>query len=257
MIQIDALPAFNDNYIWLLQDARSRRCAVVDPGDAAPVLAWLQAHPDWTLSDILITHHHFDHVGGVEALKKASGARVAGPATEKIPARDIALNDDDEIEVLGLRFKVMAVPGHTLGHIAFYHAEQNLLFCGDTLFAGGCGRLFEGTPQQMHRSLSRLAALPARTRVYCTHEYTLSNLRFAHAVEPDNQQLNERLAEVTRWREEGRISLPSTIELELATNPFLRASEPSIVAATEGRDDRQSCEPSAVFASLRAWKDTF
>lgn len=257
MIKIDALPAFNDNYIWLLQEARSKRCAVVDPGDAAPVMAWLEARPDWTLSDILITHHHFDHVGGVETLKNATGARVAGPAAEKIPARDLDLNDDDEIDVLGLRFQVMAVPGHTLGHIAYYHAGEDLLFCGDTLFAGGCGRLFEGTPQQMHQSLSRLAALPARTLVYCTHEYTLSNLRFAHAVEPDNARLNERLAEVTCWRDEGRISLPSNIELELATNPFLRAGEPSVVAATNGRDDRQSSEPSAVFASLRAWKDNF
>ncbi|MFT0622640.1 hydroxyacylglutathione hydrolase [Ectopseudomonas guguanensis] len=257
MIQIDALPAFNDNYIWLLQDAGNKRCAVVDPGDAAPVQAWLEAHPGWQLSDILITHHHFDHVGGVEKLKNATGARVAGPATEKIPARDLDLNDNDVIDVLGLRFQVMAVPGHTLGHIAYYHAGQHLLFCGDTLFAGGCGRLFEGTPQQMHQSLSRLAALPASTRVYCTHEYTLSNLRFAHAVEPDNGSLNERLAEVTRWRAEGRISLPSTLALELATNPFLRTGEPSIIAAARARDGDQASEPSAVFASLRAWKDSF
>ncbi|AEB58248.1 hydroxyacylglutathione hydrolase [Ectopseudomonas mendocina] len=257
MIQIDALPAFNDNYIWLLQDTDTRRCAVVDPGDAAPVQAWLEAHPQWQLSDILITHHHFDHVGGVEKLKSATGARVAGPAAEKIPARDLDLNDNDEIVVLGLRFQVMAVPGHTLGHIAYYDGEQNLLFCGDTLFAGGCGRLFEGTPQQMHQSLSRLAALPARTKVYCTHEYTLSNLRFAHAVEPDNLRLSERLAEVTRWREEGRISLPSNIELELATNPFLRTREPSIIAAAKGRENGQSSEPSAIFASLRTWKDSF
>jgi hydroxyacylglutathione hydrolase len=257
MIQIDALPAFNDNYIWLLQEPSSKRCAVVDPGDAAPVLAWLEAHPGWQLGDILITHHHFDHVGGVETLKNATGARVAGPAAEKIPARDLDLNDNDEIDVLGLRFQIMAVPGHTLGHIAYYHAGQNLLFCGDTLFAGGCGRLFEGTPQQMHQSLSHLAALPPRTLVYCTHEYTLSNLRFAHAVEPDNVRLNERLAEVTRWRDEGRISLPSSIELELATNPFLRTGEPSVVAAAKGREGELSDEPSAVFACLRAWKDNF
>lgn len=257
MIQIDALPAFNDNYIWLLQDTDTRRCAVVDPGDAAPVLAWLESHPGWTLSDILITHHHFDHVGGVETLKHATGARVAGPAAEQIPARDIDLNDNDTIEVLGLRFEVMAVPGHTLGHIAYYQAEQALLFCGDTLFAGGCGRLFEGTPQQMHQSLSRLANLPGETAVYCTHEYTLSNLRFAHVVEPSNTRLNARLAEVTRWREDGRISLPSTIELERATNPFLRTAEPAVIAASKGHDDRQSSEPSAVFASLRSWKDTF
>ncbi|HEY1029529.1 MAG TPA: hydroxyacylglutathione hydrolase [Pseudomonas sp.] len=257
MIQIDALPAFNDNYIWLLQEPDSKRCAVVDPGDAEPVLAWLEAHPGWQLSDILITHHHFDHVGGVEKLKNATGARVAGPAAEKIPARDVDLHDNDAIEVLGLRLDVLAVPGHTLGHIAYYHAGQNLLFCGDTLFAGGCGRLFEGTPQQMHQSLSRLAALPADTRVYCTHEYTLSNLRFAHAVEPDNLLLGERLTQVASWREEGRISLPSNIGLELATNPFLRTGEPTIIAATKGRGDRQTNEPSDLFASLRAWKDNF
>ncbi|MGG2396962.1 hydroxyacylglutathione hydrolase [Pseudomonas sp. SH1-B] len=257
MIQIDALPAFNDNYLWLLQEPSSKRCAVVDPGDAASVLAWLEAHPGWQLCDILITHHHFDHVGGVETLKKATGARVAGPAAEKIPARELDLGDNDEIEVLGLRFQVMAVPGHTLGHIAYYNADQHLLFCGDTLFAGGCGRLFEGTPQQMHDSLSRLAALPAATQVYCTHEYTLSNLRFAHAVEPNNPRLNERLDEVTRWRDADRISLPSSIELELATNPFLRTGEPAIIAATTDREGRQLGEPSAVFASLRAWKDKF
>lgn len=190
MIQIDALSAFNDNYIWLLQDATSRRCAVVDPGDAKPVEAWLAAHPDWRLSDILVTHHHHDHVGGVAALKELTGARVLGPANEKIPARDLALEDGERVEVLGLVFEIFHVPGHTLGHIAYYHpAETPLLFCGDTLFAAGCGRLFEGTPAQMHHSLARLAALPANTRVYCTHEYTLSNLRFALAVEPDNAAL--------------------------------------------------------------------
>ena len=257
MIQIDALPAFNDNYIWLLQDASSKRCAVVDPGDAAPVMAWLQAHPDWTLSDILITHHHFDHVGGVEQLKTATDARVAGPAAEKIPARDIDLNDNDKIEVLGLHFEVMSVPGHTLGHIAYYHAEQNLLFCGDTLFAGGCGRLFEGSPQQMHQSLSRLAALPASTLVYCTHEYTLSNLRFAAAVEPDNPDINQRLAQVSQWREAGHISLPSSIGLERATNPFLRSAQPSVVARITERDGPENRTPAQVFAALRAWKDHF
>lgn len=257
MIRIDALPAFNDNYIWLLQDESSKCCVVVDPGDAAPVRAWLDAHPDWRLNDILITHHHFDHVGGVAELKAVTGARVQGPAAEKIPARDQALSNDDIIEVLGLRFQVMAVPGHTLGHIAYYQAEQHLLFCGDTLFAGGCGRLFEGTPEQMHQSLTRLAALPEQTLVYCTHEYTLSNLRFAQAVEPNNLQIAERLTEVARWREAGRISLPSNIALELSTNPFLRTCEPAVLLAAQRCDDRTHEQPSAVFASLRAWKDRF
>ena len=148
MIQISALPAFTDNYIWLLQDHRSQRCAVVDPGDAAPVLAWLEQHPGWVLSDILITHHHHDHVGGVERLKQQSAATVYGPAREKIPARDIGLEDNQRVSILGWEFEVFAVPGHTLGHIAYYH--HGLLFCGDTLFAAGCGRLFEGTPEQMH-----------------------------------------------------------------------------------------------------------
>ena len=161
MIQISALPAFTDNYIWLLQEPQTRRCAVVDPGDATPVLAWLEQNPEWTLSDILITHHHHDHVGGVEALKRVTGAKVYGPASETIPARDIALQDNDRITVLGWDFAVYAVPGHTLGHVAFYH--QGALFCGDTLFAAGCGRLFEGTPAQMYTSLQRLAALPADT----------------------------------------------------------------------------------------------
>ena len=209
MFQIDALPAFSDNYIWLLQDHSTRRCAVVDPGDAAPVLAWLQAHGDWQLSDILITHHHPDHVGGVATLKAATGARVCGPARENIPARDLALDDGADIEVLGRRFLIYALPGHTLGHIAYYQAEEGWLFCGDTLFAAGCGRLFEGTPEQMHHSLQRLAALPDATAVYCTHEYTLSNLHFARAVEPHNPAVAARFAEVSAWRAAGRISLPS------------------------------------------------
>ncbi len=257
MIKIEALPAFSDNYIWLLQDPERRHCAVVDPGDAAPVEAWLAANPDWQLSDILITHHHFDHVGGIERLKAATGARVLGPANEKIPGRDLALHDGDQVDVLGQRFSVYAVPGHTLGHIAYVQAEQHWLFCGDTLFAGGCGRLFEGSPEQMHQSLSRLAALPEQTQVFCTHEYTLSNLRFAAAVEPDNQQIKQRLEQVGQWREAGQISLPSSIALERATNPFLRSSEPAVSAMIAERDGPASRSPTQVFAALRAWKDHF
>jgi hydroxyacylglutathione hydrolase len=259
MIQIDALPAFTDNYIWLLQDAASKRCAVVDPGDAQPVLAWLQAHPDWALSDILVTHHHMDHVGGVEQLKNATGARVLGPASETIPARDVALVDNDQINVLGLDFVVHAVPGHTLGHIAFYHADPHapLLFCGDTLFAAGCGRLFEGTPEQMHHSLSRLAALPDSTLIYCTHEYTLSNLRFAQAVEPGNIDIAQRFIQVSQWRSEDRISLPSNLALERLTNPFIRTHETSVKEKADERTGTDNQSPSAIFASLRAWKDKF
>lgn len=257
MIKIDALPAFTDNYIWLLQDAEQRRCAVVDPGDAAPVEAWLAANPGWQLSDILITHHHFDHVGGVERLKAVTGARVLGPANEKIPARDLPLRDGDLVEILGYSFDVVEVPGHTLGHIAYIQPEQHWLFCGDTLFAGGCGRLFEGTPEQMHASLSRLAALPEQTQVFCTHEYTLSNLRFAAAVEPENPEISQRVEQVSQWREIGQISLPSSIGLERATNPFLRSAEPSVIACIAGREGPASRSPVEVFAALRAWKDHF
>lgn len=259
MIQIDALPAFTDNYLWLLQDAAMRRCAVVDPGDAGPVLDWLAAHPDWQLSDIIVTHHHPDHIGGVAKLKSATGARVLGPAKERIPERDLALGEGDKVDVLGLRFEVMEVPGHTLGHIAYYHASPRnpLLFCGDTLFAAGCGRLFEGTPEQMYHSLSRLAALPDDTQVYCTHEYTLSNLRFAHAVEPDNPAIAQRLAEVGAWRDAGRISLPSTLSIERETNPFLRCDQPSVRKKIDERNGIAQRSASAVFAGLRSWKDHF
>jgi hydroxyacylglutathione hydrolase len=259
MIQIQALPAFTDNYLWLLQDPEHKRCAVVDPGDAAPVLAWLDAHPGWQLSDILVTHHHFDHIGGVDELKQRTGARVLASARGSKPERDLSLGQGDRVEVLGLTFEVIEVPGHTLDHIAYFHgrAVQPLLFCGDTLFAAGCGRLFEGTAQQMHESLQQLAALPSDTLVYCTHEYTLSNLRFAMAVEPENPQLVERLQQVESWRAEGRISLPSNIALERATNPFLRADQPSVTNKMSLPSDTATPSACEVFSRLRQWKDRF
>lgn len=258
MLKIDALPAFTDNYIWLLQDTQRQHCAVVDPGDAAPVQAWLDANPGWQLTDILITHHHHDHVGGVQQLKARYGAKVYGPATEKIPALDQGLADGQRIRILEHDLNVIEVPGHTLGHIAYFHAATDTpwLLSGDTLFAAGCGRLFEGTAAQMFASLQRLAALPAHTLVYCTHEYTLSNLRFALAVEPENQQIAERFEKVSQLREAGQISLPSDLHTELATNPFLRCNEPAVVAACQNRG-QQSENPQAVFAALRAWKDNF
>lgn len=255
MIQISALPAFTDNYIWLLQDPGTQRCAVVDPGDAAPVLAWLQQHPGWSLTDILITHHHHDHVGGVERLKSATEATVYGPADENIPARDVALRDNDRVSMLGWDFDVYAVPGHTLGHIAYYH--EGVLFCGDTLFAAGCGRLFEGSPEQMHASLQRLAALPDDTQVYCTHEYTQSNLKFAAAVEPDNTDIAERVEHVRQLRSRDEMTLPSNLALEKRTNPFLRTAETSVKQKADERSGRDNRSGAEVFASLRAWKDKF
>ncbi|ACO79128.1 hydroxyacylglutathione hydrolase [Azotobacter vinelandii CA] len=258
MVRIDALPAFQDNYIWLLQDPTTRRIAVVDPGDATPVLAWLEANPGWQLADILITHHHADHIGGAEILKRTTGARVLGPDDERIPARDLTLHDGESVEVLGYAFRILEVPGHTRSHIAYFHAAaQPWLFCGDTLFAAGCGRLFEGTPGQMRRSLERLAGLPEATLVYCSHEYTLSNLRFAQAVEPDNPAIARRLAEVTAWRNAGSGSLPSELALERETNPFLRTGETSVKERVARRCGQPMLDPDQVFTELRAWKDNF
>ncbi len=259
MFKIEALPAFTDNYIWLLQDDAARRCVAVDPGDAAPVLDWLSAHPGWQLSEILVTHHHHDHVGGVERLKAQTGARVYGPAAEKIPARDEALSDGQRIEVLGKRLQIIAVPGHTLGHIAYFHADpdQPWLLSGDTLFAAGCGRLFEGTPEQMFESLTRLASAPDHTLVYCTHEYTLSNLRFAQAVEPHNADIAARIGEVTQLREAGRFSLPSRLDIERKTNPFLRSEVEAVRQAASQHCSSPLATNVAVFAALRAWKDRF
>jgi hydroxyacylglutathione hydrolase len=259
MLKIEALPAFSDNYIWLLQDLDKQLCAVVDPGDAAPVQAWLDAHPDWRLTDIVITHHHHDHVGGVEQLRARHAAKVYGPAAENIPSRDIGLTNGQRIEVLGHTLTVIEVPGHTLGHIAYFHADDTApwLLSGDTLFAAGCGRLFEGTPGQMYDSLRQLAALPPHTLVYCAHEYTLSNVRFAQAVEPDNQFIAERLEQVTKRREAGQITLPSDLQTELDTNPFLRSAVPAVAASAAKHCGATLETPEAVFAAVRAWKDRF
>lgn len=256
-MNLQALPAFNDNYIWLLHD--DRRAIVVDPGDAAPVAAALDAG-GLALAAILVTHHHADHVGGVAALRSRLQGAVYGPAREAIAQPFLPLTDGDCVDVLGLRLSVIDVPGHTAGHIAYYlpaHAGQSpLLFCGDTLFSGGCGRLFEGTPAQMHQSLSRLAALPSDTRVCCAHEYTESNLRFAHAVEPANAALGRYMLACRALRADGRPTLPSTIAQERAINPFMRCDAPDVVSAALVHGAADGSGP-AVLGALREWKNQF
>jgi hydroxyacylglutathione hydrolase len=253
-LQIRPIPAFQDNYIWML--VHGEDAAVVDPGEAAPVLKALQ-RDGLTLTDIVVTHHHRDHVGGVAELYEASGARVWGPAREDIPCRRYALSDGDPVELFGHTFTVIDVPGHTLGHIALHAPSLDALLCGDTLFAGGCGRVFEGTPQQMLHSLSRLAALPPQTRVYCAHEYTLANLRFARAVEPGNDALARRQQFCQQQRDRGEPTVPSTIDVERATNPFLRCNEPAVRAAAEHRSTGASADAVSTFATIRAWKNSF
>jgi hydroxyacylglutathione hydrolase len=251
------LPAFQDNYLWLLHDGG--RALVVDPGDARPVLEHLE-RTGLQLEAILVTHHHPDHIGGVDALREATGARVWGPARERIPQPVTPLADGDRIEVLGIPFEVIDVPGHTAGHIAYYAAQVDgapLLFCGDTLFSGGCGRLFEGTPAQMLSSLSRLAALPGATRVCCTHEYTLGNLKFAVQVDPGNTDLAQYRRECEALREKGQPTLPSSIALERRINPFLRTREPAVAQAAHGYNAADPSDEVAVFAAIRQWKNEF
>lgn len=250
------LPAFSDNYIWLVHNGQE--ALVVDPGEADGVLAYLDEH-HLRLQAILITHHHADHTGGVDALRAATSAHVYGPAYENLPEPVQRLDGGDHITVLGLDFEVLAVPGHTAGHIAYYCAEfggHPLLFCGDTLFSAGCGRLFEGTPTQMLHSLDQLAALPADTRVCCTHEYTLSNLKFALAVEPDNADLRLYASDCEALRQRNLPTLPSSIGVELKINPFLRSREPGIAHAMAERAGH-SLDTVGVFATLREWKNTF
>ena len=253
MFKVTRIPAFKDNYIWLLR--KGATATVVDPGDARPVLDVLERE-GLSLSAILITHHHADHQGGVAGLLAQHSADVFGPAAESIAGISKPLRGGDTVSIApcDIEFHVIAVPGHTLGHIAYY--GSGCLFCGDTLFAGGCGRLFEGTAAQMADSLARLAALPDDTAVYCAHEYTQANLRFALAVEPGNRRLQSRFEEVAATLARGGATLPSTIAIEKASNPFLRCGEPEVVASARSRVPAARDEV-AVFAALREWKNRF
>ena len=264
ILQVQPIAAYDDNYIWLLSDGYF--AVVVDPGDAQPVIAYLKEH-HLQLKAILITHHHADHVGGVAELHRwvieSSGEAPAvyGPMNENIPLRTESLMQGDSLHLHAPECElfVMEVPGHTLGHLAFY-VETELskhLFCGDTLFASGCGRIFEGTPQQMFDSLMKLKQLPDDTLVHCAHEYTLSNIKFALAVEPNNHDLLDWQARAQALRNAGKPTLPTTVAHEKRVNPFLRSDTSSVVAEIRERQPLISNEPVHVFAALRAWKDGF
>jgi hydroxyacylglutathione hydrolase len=254
-LRLEPLPALSDNYIWLLTDADGR-ALVVDPGEAAPVEAAI-AREGLALTTILLTHHHADHVGGAPALRARHHAAVYAPMDERIKAVDHRVEDGDTI-TLGAphsRFEVWAVPGHTRSHVAF--VGEDLVFCGDTLFSLGCGRLFEGTPRQMLASLDRLATLPDATRVCCGHEYTLANAAFAQGIEPDNTNLIRRTGQAREARNAGRASLPANMGEERAANPFLRVDCPGIQRWAADEGDGRAGDRVARFAALRAAKDHF
>ncbi|MDE1461081.1 hydroxyacylglutathione hydrolase [Spartinivicinus poritis] len=259
MIHVSPISAFNDNYIWLLSCSDTHTAWVVDPGDAAPVNQYLNQH-QLTLAGILITHHHYDHVGGLKTLLKQHNPVTYGPANESIEGIQHSLSANDLLNVLGAEFQVLEVGGHTRGHIAYYSDQllaQPTLFCGDTLFAGGCGRLFEGTPKQMYQSLSQIAALPANTLIYCAHEYTSANLSFASAVEPTNNKLQQRINQVKQLRSQSQPTVPSLLGDELATNPFLRCQQAAVKEAASQHAGKPLDSPVEVFAMIRQWKDHF
>lgn len=252
MLDIKSIPAFNDNYIWLIQNS-DQRCAVVDPGDAKPVLEYLEQH-DLSLEAILITHRHNDHIGGVsELVRQYPNVSVVGPANEPVPTLTLAVEAGDQIELFDEVFLVLGLEGHTLGHIGF--VGDGKVFCGDVLFSAGCGRVFEGTMEQMHTSLAKLAALPEETEVYCAHEYTASNVAFALAVEPDNEQLQQYRDEVNRLRAQNQPTVPTTIRREKWINPFLRTDQQSVMRSVANRT--LETDSLAIFTALREWKNEF
>ncbi len=261
MLTVQGIPAFDDNYIWIIRTDGGTDVVLVDPGDAEPVIATLHAQ-GLTPRAILVTHHHPDHTGGIDELVAHYGLPVYGPAREHIPHRSHPLGEGDTVPLpeLGTTLRVMDVPGHTRGHIAFRRAGDALgppmLFCGDTLFTGGCGRLFEGTPAQMQAALQRIRALPDDTLVYCAHEYTEANLGFARIAEPHNTAIIERLAAVRTARRQGLPTVPAPLGLEKATNPFLRWDAPELIKNAEAFAGRPLTTPVEIFAAVRHWKDT-
>ena len=259
-INVITVPAFHDNYLWLFHIAGQSSAYIVDPGDAVPVLQALRDH-QLQLEGILITHHHPDHTGGIDALLKHHKVPVYGPAGGSVAQVSHPLKEGDRVNITPeLTFEVLAVPGHTLDHIAYFADpgfDAPLLFCGDTLFAGGCGRLFEGSAAQMYESLNKFARLPGATRVYCAHEYTLSNLAFAKAVESDNTELLARIEQAQATRDQGLPTVPTTIDLEKATNPFMRSQIASVKLAAERHSGQPLPGPAEVLGAIRRWKDQF
>ncbi|GGC02690.1 hydroxyacylglutathione hydrolase [Marinobacterium zhoushanense] len=257
MYSVTPIPAFRDNYIWALQGDQPGLVAVVDPGDAAPVERYL-AHHALSLAAILITHHHPDHTGGVAELTAQRDIPVYGPENSPFGGITQPLHDKMHIELLGHSLEVRAVPGHTLDHISYFQSlDQPQLFCGDTLFLAGCGRLFEGTAAQMHDAMNYFASLPESTLVYCTHEYSLSNLMFAKAVEPDNSAIDDSIEQCQKMRERDLPTLPSTIGSEKQINPFMRTAQQSVIAAAQTQTGTAQSDPVKVLATLREWKNRF
>ncbi|WP_114689737.1 hydroxyacylglutathione hydrolase [Polynucleobacter necessarius] len=262
VLQVWPIPAFDDNYIWCIHDGIS--ALVVDPGDAQPVLEYLMVN-SLILKGILITHHHPDHTGGILKLLQDVNIPVYGPVGDNIPGRTVAVMQDDKLEIAAPRisFKVLEVPGHTLSHIAYFanmqaNVVEPMLFCGDTLFASGCGRLFEGTPTQMSESLGKFSLLPKNTLVYCAHEYTVSNIRFALAVEPNNLNLLSWAERAQSLRKQGLPTLPTTIGQELQVNPFMRCDQPEVIfMAKKVSGQKEFPTPAHVLGVIRAWKDRF
>ena len=255
MLKISPINAFSDNYIWLIQTNEGN--TLVDPGDSKPIISTINKL-GITIDDILITHHHFDHIGGLESLKPLIKGSVIGPKNNAIDLLDKHVGEGDIIESIGLQFSVFEVPGHTLDHIAFYsETEKEVLFCGDTIFSGGCGRVFEGTFEQMNHSLEKLINLPSKTEIYCAHEYTLSNLQFALMAEPDNVDLKEYELNSKNKREKNIPTIPTTLGQELQINPFLRVAETSLREAISDKLDHSNITSNAeVFGFLRSWKDS-
>ena len=253
-LDIRIVPVMNDNYVYLLRDPAGAACAVVDPGAATPVLDALDAL-EWVPTHVLLTHHHADHVDGTDAIRRAHGCTVVGARADaaRLPGADVLLEEDERIAIGAFSAQVIAVPGHTSGHIAYWFEDAAALFCGDALFSLGCGRMFEGTAGQMWSSLQKLRALPEATRVYCGHEYTQSNAAFAVTVDPDNPALRARFEDVAALRAAGKATIPSTIGAERTANPFLRADDPALQRAL----GMAGSDPVAVFADIRARKDRF